>query len=323
MSHSAHGGLVRPPLPCASRRRSSSVMWPVSTSRFSLLKLPVPPHIPPVRGVGKMACAGALAGVRSASEPRVHPDRASFVLRDGIEDQVGDLGDDGVAEASDAVCPIGNPISHSENSGFSEPWIGRPSASCTAFGSWSRCGLPPLESFRKVLSQPFGCFQSRAAGVGHVRPGRFASRIASSITATCVVSFHCPRGCNRAASFSAASCDTPSLAFARGVAHNVPGAGGVGNDPDPVSLVRRTNGGRGDTMPFRIVPERHEVAEDNVQSLSAKARGVFDDDPRRRDFPDDAGVVFPESTSFSMNALAARIRDGDVLTRETPHQYID
>jgi hypothetical protein len=46
-------------------------------------------------------------------------------------------------------------------------------------------------------------------------------------------------------------------------------ASGVGNNPDPVSLVRGANGGRWYAIPFRIVPERGQVSENNSKS-SAK-----------------------------------------------------
>jgi hypothetical protein len=48
-------------------------------------------------------------------------------------------------------------------------------------------------------------------------------------------------------------------------------ASGVGNNPDPISSVRRTNGGSRYAMPFRIVPERGQVSE-NVSQSSRKER---------------------------------------------------
>ena len=36
---------------------------------------------------------------------------------------------------------------------------------------------------------------------------------------------------------------------------------GVGHNPDPVTVVRGTNRGRGYAIPFRIIPEGGQVAE--------------------------------------------------------------
>lgn len=44
-------------------------------------------------------------------------------------DDFGALGDDGVSEGSESLCPIGNPIIHSTNRGDSNPG---PIASCIA-----------------------------------------------------------------------------------------------------------------------------------------------------------------------------------------------
>jgi hypothetical protein len=38
-------------------------------------------------------------------------------------------------------------------------------------------------------------------------------------------------------------------------------ARGVGHDPDAIPLVKRTNGVRGNALPFRVIPERGQVPE--------------------------------------------------------------
>jgi hypothetical protein len=60
-------------------------------------------------------------------------------------------------------------------------------------------------------------------------------------------------------------------------------------------LVRGTNTGSGDTVPLRIIPERHEVFENDIKATGAEHGTVLDDDPLRPDFPDDPGILFPES----------------------------
>jgi len=48
-------------------------------------------------------------------------------------------------------------------------------------------------------------------------------------------------------------------------------ASGVGNNPNPVSLVRGANGARRNAMPFRVIPDLGQVSE-NVSHPSTKQR---------------------------------------------------
>jgi hypothetical protein len=96
----------------------------------------------------------------------------------------------------------------------------------------------------------------------------------------------------------------------------------VGNNPDPVSPVRSTNGGSGYTMPLRIIPERSEAPEHDIQSARAKGRDVFDDDPARRDFLDDAEVFEPEAGTLAGEAGASSC-DAEVLAGKAPAYQID
>jgi hypothetical protein len=45
----------------------------------------------------------------------------------------------------------------------------------------------------------------------------------------------------------------------------------VGNNPDSVASVRRTNGGSWYAMPFRIKPERGQVSENTLNSPSKQS----------------------------------------------------
>ena len=56
-------------------------------------------------------------------------------LQDGAANEFGDLGDYGVSEGCKAVCPVGNPMSHSTHVGFNAP---EPSAACSAWFRRSR-----------------------------------------------------------------------------------------------------------------------------------------------------------------------------------------
>jgi hypothetical protein len=59
--------------------------------------------------------------------------------KEEVTDELGDLGDNSVAERLESVHPSGNPISHSTHVGFSGP--------PTAFGSWSPFFPPPRSAY--------------------------------------------------------------------------------------------------------------------------------------------------------------------------------
>ena len=69
---------------------------------------------------------------------------------------------------------------------------------------------------------------------------------------------------------------------------------GVGHDPDPVPLVRGTNGGSGYTVPFRIVPDLSKRPEHLFQSSRSKGANIFDDCVTRTDFVDETVVLEPK-----------------------------
>jgi hypothetical protein len=54
-------------------------------------------------------------------------------------------------------------------------------------------------------------------------------------------------------------------------------ASGVGNNPYPVSSVRRTNGWRWNAMPFRVIPDLGQVSENNVQPSTKQRCHVLQD----------------------------------------------
>jgi hypothetical protein len=70
---------------------------------------------------------------------------------------------------------------------------------------------------------------------------------------------------------------------------------GVGHDPDAVPAVRSANGGSGNTVPFRVIPDLSERPEHAVQSARAKGRDVLGNDPPRPDFRDDPVHLEPEA----------------------------
>jgi hypothetical protein len=152
---------------------------------------------------------------------------ARFRFEDGPPDDFNDLRYDGVAEASQAVHPSGNPMSHSTHVGFSEP----PATALSGkLFRWYWLGPPLFDA-------------SCVVGVGHIA-GTFPclSRTSRPAIALASSSVQSPSSHRWRASRTVPShgiCDAEgvgyiSFSFAVGVPK--------GNDPEPVPPVRRTNG---------------------------------------------------------------------------------
>jgi hypothetical protein len=172
-------------------------------------------------------------------------------------DPFRDLGDDGVPEAAQSVQPRGNPMSHSTHVGFNAP-VFRPISWDTASSSLR---MPPPGVVRAICPPPVGVF-----GVGH-RP-RLAIIVSWSDPCR-------PLAVIRTwlASLAVGVGQRPRSAFiARWASGVFPSScpTGVGHNEDPVTEMRGTEGGRGDTVPFRIVPERGQVPKNLGHSRSSK-----------------------------------------------------
>ena len=74
---------------------------------------------------------------------------------------------------------------------------------------------------------------------------------------------------------------------------------GVGHNPDSVPRMRGANGGSGNTVPLRVIPDLSEAPENFVQSPRAKGTDVFDDGKLRVGFFNESKVLKPETTSGS------------------------
>jgi len=68
---------------------------------------------------------------------------------------------------------------------------------------------------------------------------------------------------------------------------------GVGHNPDPISSVRRTNGGSWYAVPFRIKPERGQVSENTLKSPSKQSCDVLHDDVAGSYLANNSGVLRP------------------------------
>jgi hypothetical protein len=53
---------------------------------------------------------------------------------------------------------------------------------------------------------------------------------------------------------------------------------GVGNKPEPVAAVRGANGRSGNAVPFRVIPARGKIGEDDIESSSKESCDVLHDD---------------------------------------------
>jgi hypothetical protein len=93
-------------------------------------------------------------------------------------------------------------------------------------------------------------------------------------------------------------------------------ASGVRHNPDPVSAVRRTNGGSRYAVPFRIIPDLGQVSENPVKSATAEHGNVFHDDVAWSYLVNNSGVLAPEAAPRSRDACAFS-RSGDILAGES------
>lgn len=64
--------------------------------------------------------------------------------------------------------------------------------------------------------------------------------------------------------------------------------------PDPLAAMRGTNGGRGETAPFRIEPELGKVGEDVWETVPNKSGDVLQEDVARSHVSNDPGNVWPD-----------------------------
>jgi hypothetical protein len=169
-------------------------------------------------------------------------------FNNGPANHFGDLGHDGVSEASQSVHPMGNPISHSTHCGFSLPLLPamvrpRPPSPRTA----SVSDIPGWALLFAVLREPLP-FASPAVGVGHR-----ATAVCKLIPVLLLV-----------------------ILAKSGPADD---ALGVGHKPDALAAVRGTNIGSCDNVPFAYIPDRGKRPDDSVERaacvMAKKPDGIF------------------------------------------------
>lgn len=218
--------------------------------------------------------------------------------------------DDRVAQFFKAVHPIGNPMSHSTQSGFNCP----PSAAITAWSSLSFDRSAPFFRVSDAGDDPL-CIDD--VGVGHffaAAGNPFLGFSRSKLPLFCAsfargvgqIGFRKSRG-ERPAERSA-------IAF-------VLLASGVGNNPDPVSPVRGTNGARRYAMPFRIIPDRGQVSEYRVQPSTKQSCHVLQHGPDGSNHANGSND-FPVESRTGAGKSGAETGVADILTRESSRDNI-
>jgi hypothetical protein len=100
-------------------------------------------------------------------------------------------------------------------------------------------------------------------------------------------------------------------------------ASGVGSkDPDSLASVWRPGVGSSQHTPFRIIPQRGQVSENDSKPPRSEHWAVLHKRESRSYLANDAGHVSPHSRPFAVNPCALA-RCGYVLTRETAAHDID
>jgi hypothetical protein len=99
-------------------------------------------------------------------------------------------------------------------------------------------------------------------------------------------------------------------------------ARGVGHDPDPFALVRRTGIGRAQDTPPSIIPERGQVTEYTSEPSSNEVCGVFHERVLRSYLANDASKLAPKPRSFAVEASTGAIA-ADVLAGEPAANDVD
>lgn len=124
-------------------------------------------------------------------------------------------------------------------------------------------------------------WESRAAGVGHIRTARSVNVIPCALVAPGLPPE--PR-------------ESPAVA--------------VGQDPQAVAALRRANGGRAETRPLCIEPESGKVPQHDIESSNGQGRDVLKERQRRDDLGEDPGDLRPEPPVVLGAAASAGAGEG-------------
>jgi hypothetical protein len=84
----------------------------------------------------------------------------------------------------------------------------------------------------------------------------------------------------------------------------------VGNDEDPVTEVRGTNGDSRYAIPFRVIPERGKVLNDSDSPVSKEPWNVLSEDVAGSKYANGTGELGPEPASVVFAFALAGVADG-------------
>ncbi len=209
---------------------------------------------------------------------------------------------DGVSEGSKAVCPVGNPISHSTHTGFSCPYVPE-SRSCPGIESrpfceggsvefLASCAVGVAHSFTAAcrFGEPSPCSPAPVAQEA-VGAGQYLTAAGSPF-----------RG-------SLAMLPLFSESFARGVGH-------IPCDAEPpIAPMVRAEVGSGYAVPESIIPERGQVSENASKPGTEDAWDVFQEDEAGSKLASESGNLRPEGAASAFNA-SSLASEREVLTGE-------
>ena len=97
---------------------------------------------------------------------------------------------------------------------------------------------------------------------------------------------------------------------------------GEGNNKHALAPVRGAKGGSGKHFPFRIIPERGQIPQDDLNPSGEQSAHVFDDDVPGTHFPDESCVVEPQAAARALPDSRMFSSVGDVLTRKTAAEHV-
>ena len=97
---------------------------------------------------------------------------------------------------------------------------------------------------------------------------------------------------------------------------------GEGNNKHALAPVRGAKGGSGKHFPFRIIPERGQIPQDDLHATGEHPPDVFDDCVPGADFPNKSCVVEPQAAARALPDSRMFSSVGDVLTGETAAEHV-
>jgi hypothetical protein len=97
---------------------------------------------------------------------------------------------------------------------------------------------------------------------------------------------------------------------------------GVGHNPYSIAEMWGASVGSWNAVPLRVIPERGQIGEDDIEAPNKESWRVFQDDEQRSKFANQTGDFGPKARASSSDALAPT-GQANVLTGETGCNDVD